>query len=387
MKKLNELQSLVKLAQNFGQEPDPKLLAEIAHLQQQQDKKLKQQTELKARVRSAYASLELFEAPAKEYKRPSTYADGKSIPANLPDLYQPASNAGVPENQRCDNCKYYVAESKKCTRWNNAVVKPAYWCAKWDAIVAKKQNEEVKIVRSETSVDLVSNYIKESTVVGPEPVLAQPTPVLEQKVKQLEAWISRIAATGSGSGEVNFRWLDDVDRSSIDQNKYLTYNPTSKKFQFEDTRVSIEAFDRSTSIALTSTPQLLRPNIFINSKNLTYDTSTGIFTFLTQCEVSLALTVNAVSAGSNHRVYQYAERNTGSGFQPIANSGKNFQLVNGQNTQIVNAQTISRLAGEQIRYFIYSDSADKVTLITETLPNVTGNTVFVPAIRIQYAGR
>jgi hypothetical protein len=198
MKRLNELQSLVKLAQNFGQDPDPKILAEIKYLQEQQDKKLKQQTELKARVHAA--SQAMFEAPAKEYVRPSTYPDGKAIPASLPDLYQPADNAGVPKNQRCDNCEFYIAESKKCTRWNNAVVRPAYWCAKWDAIVAKKQTEEVQIVQPETSVDLVSNYIKESTVVGPEPVLAQPTPVLEQKVKQLEAWISRIAATGPGGG-------------------------------------------------------------------------------------------------------------------------------------------------------------------------------------------
>ena len=73
----------------------------------------------------------------EEYKRPSTYPDGKAIPASLPDLYQPASHAAVPKNQRCDNCEYYVAESKKCTRWNNAVVKPAYWCAKWDNIKAK----------------------------------------------------------------------------------------------------------------------------------------------------------------------------------------------------------------------------------------------------------
>jgi hypothetical protein len=74
---------------------------------------------------------------AEAYLRPSTYPDGKAIPASLPDLYQPASHAAVPKNQRCDNCEYYVAESKKCTRWNNAVVKPAYWCAKWDNIKAK----------------------------------------------------------------------------------------------------------------------------------------------------------------------------------------------------------------------------------------------------------
>jgi hypothetical protein len=191
VKKLDEKLSLLRMAKAFGIAPDPKLVEEVKRLQ-------KQQEQLKARVHAA--SQAMFEAPAKEYKRPSTYPDGKAIPANLPDLYQPADNDGVPKNQRCDNCEYYVVESKKCTRWNNAVVKPAYWCAKWDPIVAKKQNEEVQIVQPETSVDLVSKYIKESTVVGPEPVLAQPTPVLEQKVKQLEAWISRIAATGPGGG-------------------------------------------------------------------------------------------------------------------------------------------------------------------------------------------
>jgi hypothetical protein len=332
VKKLDEKLSLLRLSEGFGIAPDPKLLEEIAYLKAKQAKKQKQQKELTERVHAAGQAL--FEPVIK-----------------APEVTEPEPVQPEP-----------VALTEE------VLITPP--------------------VIPQSNVDIVSKYIKkESTLVNPEPVLAQPTPVLEQKVKQLEAWISRIAATGSGSGEVNFRWLDDVDRSSIDQNKYLAYNPTSKKFQFEDTRVSIEAFDRSTSIALTSTPQLLKPNSFTNSKNLTYDTSNGVFTFLTQCEVALALTVNAVSAGSNHRVYQYAERNTGSGWQPIVNSGKNFQLVNGQNTQIVNAQTISRLAGEQIRYFIYSDSADKVTLITETLPATSGYTVYVPAIRIQYAGR
>lgn len=192
MKKLDEKLSLLRLAEAFGVAPDPKLLEEIKTLQDQQER-------LKARVHAA--SQALFEAPAKEYKRPSTYPDGKAIPAQLPDLYQPADNPGVPKNQRCDNCEYYVAESKKCTRWNNAVVKPAYWCAKWDPIVAKKAvKEETVPAQPESAVDIVSKYIKESTVVAPEPVLAQPVSGLENKVKQLEAWISRIAATGPGGG-------------------------------------------------------------------------------------------------------------------------------------------------------------------------------------------
>ena len=135
-----------------------------------------------------------------------------------------------------------------------------------------------------------------------------------------------------------------------------------------------------------SSPVLLRPSSTTNVKNMAYDSSTGIFTFLTNCEVSLAITLNAVSTQAGQRVYQYAERNTGSGWSVIANSGKSYELINNNHTQIVNAQTISRQAGEQIRYYIYSDDA-KVSLVTDTMPNVTGSTVYIPAIRIQYAGR
>ena len=121
MKKLDEKLSLLRLAEAFGVPPDPKLLEEIQRLTQQQE-------QLQARVHAA--SQQLFEA--KPYKRPSTYPDGAHIPDALPDLYQPASNADVPKNQRCNNCEYYVADTKKCTLWKNAVVRPAYWCAKWE---------------------------------------------------------------------------------------------------------------------------------------------------------------------------------------------------------------------------------------------------------------
>jgi hypothetical protein len=336
--KLKEKRSLVELARRFGQEPESTLLEDIARLERDEEQQLKREAAIRLRIAEDLLELfnpevehELVQSPPTEIQEQGE-TNARPIATSDPDA--PSSAATAP-----------------------------------------------------TIADRVARVITEQGVVAPDPVLAQPQKDLEREVKYLREWIGRIAATGAGSGEVNFRYLDDVDRSTINKDWYLTYNPSSKKFQFEDTRVSIEAFDRSTSIALTSTPQLLKPNSFTNSKNLTYDTSTGVFTFLTQCEVSLALTVNAVSAGANHRVYQYAERNTGTGFVPIPNSGKNFQLVNGQNTQIVNAQTISRLAGEQIRYFIYSDSADRVTLITETLPATSGSTVYVPAIRIQYAGR
>jgi hypothetical protein len=231
----------------------------------------------------------------------------------------------------------------------------------------------------------LDKYLKPKSETPKEAPLTNEFKQVNDKIKFLERWISQIQHTGPGSGEVNFRYLDDVNRSSIAENRQLMYDDDTKKFLFVDTRVSIEAFDRSPSIPLLATPQILKPSSFTNSKNLTYDPETGVFTFLTQCEVTLALTLNALAAASNQRVYQYAERNSGSGWVPIQNSGKNYQLTNSQHTQIVNAQTISRQAGEQIRYFIYAGEVGKVSLVTETLPNAPD--VYVPAIRIQYAGR
>jgi hypothetical protein len=265
-----------------------------------------------------------------------------------------------------------------------------------DMIVEDMLNEEIpaqpiihtpEVRAAQVNAD-VNKYLTGKSFQQPKPEVVNPdVESIRMKIKFLEQAIGKIAAAGPGSGEVNFRWLDDVNRSSIDKDRYLMYDPTTKKFLFIDTRVSIEAFDRTASIPLLATPQLLKPSSFTNSKNLTYDAATGVFTFLTQCEVTLALSVNALASASGQRVYQYAERNTGSGWTPIQNSGKSFQLTNTQHTQIVNAQTISRLAGEQIRYFIYTDEVNKVALITETLPNITDGTVYIPAIRIQYAGR
>lgn len=145
----------------------------------------------------------------------------------------------------------------------------------------------------------------------------------------------------------------------------------------------IEAYDLSSSIALTATPALLTPaNTVAGYSGITYNNSTGVFTFANAGSYSLALFVNAIASASNQVVYIYAEKNTGSGWVVNANSGKFYSLVNGQTTQIAYANAIYRNAGEQTRYWIYSNN-NKVSLTTQTLPSVTG--VYVPAIRIQYA--
>ena len=333
-KQLREKRALVELARRFGQEPAPLLLQQIHDLELEQARRLEREAAIRERV--ALDVQEMFKTEVK-HELVQTQPEPEPPAALQEQAQEPAAT------------------------------------------------EPTKSEPIPSTADLVAKVIRESTLVNAEPVLAQPKD-LEREIKYLRDWISRIAATGPGSGEVNFRWLDDVERSSINKDWFLTYAPSTKKFTFVDTRVSTEAFDRTSSIALSTTPVLLKPNSSTNVKNMSYDSSTGVFTFLRECEVTLAITLNALATASNQRVFQYAERNTGSGWTVIANSGKSFQLTNGALTQIVNSQTISREPGEQIRYYIYTDGG-KVDLITQTLPAISSGTVYVPAIRIQYAGR
>lgn len=148
----------------------------------------------------------------------------------------------------------------------------------------------------------------------------------------------------------------------------------------------IEAYDRAASITVNSTPTLLQPANFLpaTAVGITYDPATGVFTFLNKGTYSLAISLNITSSSANQYVYVYAQKNTGSGWTNNANSGKTYELKNGLVVQYVNPQAVYREAGEQTRYYIYSNGTTS-SLVTSTLPGVTP-TVYVPAVRIQFSG-
>lgn len=148
----------------------------------------------------------------------------------------------------------------------------------------------------------------------------------------------------------------------------------------------IEAFDRAASIAIPNTPTLLKPDSFLpaTAVGITYDPATGVFTFLNKGTYSLSISLNITTTNANQYVYVYAQRNVGAGWVNTANSGKVYELKNGLTVQFVSPQSVYRQAGEQTRYYIYSNNTSS-SLVTQTLPGVTP-TVYVPAIRIQFAG-
>lgn len=148
----------------------------------------------------------------------------------------------------------------------------------------------------------------------------------------------------------------------------------------------IEAYDRTGSIAISNTPTLLKPANYIpaTAVGITYDPTTGVFTFEYDGVYSLSITLNITATKANQVAYLYAQKNVGAGWVNTTNSGKSYELKNGATVQFVSSQSVYRAAGEQTRYYLYSNG-NTSSLTTGTLPGVAP-TVYVPAIRIQYAG-
>ena len=162
------------------------------------------------------------------------------------------------------------------------------------------------------------------------------------------------------------------------------YHLSAAEYNKVHTQPWIEVADTSgTAMTLSTTPTLLKPPTTVSGSGISYDSSTGEFTFSYAGSYDLSLHVNATASAANQFVYIYAETDTGSGFAVNANSGKQYELINANTVQIVYPQSVHRTAGQKVRYKIYSNS-NKVTLGTTTLPGGVGASV--PAIRIQYAG-
>lgn len=92
-------------------------------------------------------------------------------------------------------------------------------------------------IAEQSLADRAAKFLSEA----PKTSFQQPTPALPQldlnalarKLQNLETWLGKISLEGPGSGEVKLRFLDDVDRNSIADDKYLRYESSTGKFTFD----------------------------------------------------------------------------------------------------------------------------------------------------------
>lgn len=109
-------------------------------------------------------------------------------------------------------------------------------------VKAIKQPQQ-KIAEPENLVAAAMALLNADSFQQPAPrPIDQNLSAITKKLQFLEQSIGKIAALGAGSGEVNLRWLDDVDRSTIANGLFLKYNSTKNKFEFAN---PVESADHS----------------------------------------------------------------------------------------------------------------------------------------------
>jgi hypothetical protein len=206
IKSIKEKQLLVNLAKSFGQEVEPELIEDVEKHQQIENK-------IRQNIRSS-----VFEDLSKALIQLKQEADLISVKHNYP----------LPPS--LDDLEKLLGEEDD---------------------LDKKETEEISISLSEpnaesiadtntpepTITDLVSEAIsassKKDSFQQPDPLLVDADiGAIQKKIKFLEQWLSKVSMTGPGGGETKLRFLDDVDQSTIGNNKYLRYNSSKNKFDF-----------------------------------------------------------------------------------------------------------------------------------------------------------
>lgn len=215
MNKLAEKRSLVALARKFGQEPSTVLLDEIAHLEIEEERQLQREAAIRSRVAADLQTI--FEGANLEPNKPKSVSEV----AGLTEAIKAGLEAGVLE----------------ITGATGSAAEPAA-----PAVPAATQQP--------SNVDKVAKVIAEAGVVAPDPVLARPQKNLEMEIRRLDKWISRIAAAGAGSGEVWFRRLNDVNRSTMEDgndNWVLEYDAATQTVKFTNNIGPIETLSFDTN--------------------------------------------------------------------------------------------------------------------------------------------
>jgi len=224
------------------------------------------------------------------------------------------------------------------------------------------------------------------------------TPIPQNKIEESFAWrdwfqkLSNRVYGSMSNQDSNAVFINGgtIDNTPIGANTPSTGAFTSLSGSFTIpwsklvSQPHIEVYDLSASITVNNTATVLKPaTTAAGSSGITYDSSTGVFTFAAAGSYSVSFAINALATSAGQLVYVYEEVWDGSAWTVTSNSGKSFTLTNGVYALLVYAEAPYRTAGQQIRYSIYSGGTT-TSLKTQTLPTIT-STVYVPAIRIQYS--
>lgn len=213
MKNIKEKENLIKMSLALGVEPDPKLVAEVA--------------EYREMMKSVKSVGEEFSALLSELGKLKTESN------------KPKKAVDIPAPPTVDELlELFAEEETKPIAQSEIPLPPTLEELMEEIGIDEEQKVEIE-AKADNLIELAAEHIKKeaqfeekSLFTEQEVPLTQTISELKNKIKYLEQWVSRIAATGPGSGEVNLLKLDDVDVRELADNKYLKYNAANAKIEF-----------------------------------------------------------------------------------------------------------------------------------------------------------
>lgn len=224
IKSIKEKELLVNLAKSFGQEVDASLVEEVKEI-----------NKLKNKVKESVKT-NLFKDLSEAFKKAE---EPKYEIAQLPVL-----ETLFPKPPSLDDLSFLLDETPLTEEKDELVQKiqtkePAISedTKRSDPQATIAQSPEVIESKPSTLADATVKFLTDSkdSFQQPDPLEVEPNiDALVKKVRFLEQWIAKVSMAGPGSGETKLRFLDDIDRDSIADNKFLRYNASKAKFDFTD---------------------------------------------------------------------------------------------------------------------------------------------------------
>jgi hypothetical protein len=212
MKNIKEKENLIKMSLALGVEPDAKLVREVAEYRELM-KSVKSASEEFSQLLSDLSKLKVESAkPIKpiELPKPPTVEE---LLESFTEEIKPIKSLEIPKPPTLEELMEQVG-------------------------IDEEEAEQIEN-KANTLIELAAEHIKKevqfedkSYLNEEEAPVSQTIVELRNKIKYLEQWVSRIASTGPGSGEVNLLRLDDVDTANIANERYLRYNSNTTKIEF-----------------------------------------------------------------------------------------------------------------------------------------------------------
>ena len=214
---------LVNLAKQFGEVPDPKIVAEI-------DRYNSIQENLKSSIRSNFSRD--FGTAAKRVQIIEETKASYPKPPSLSDIVQLELVDDIVPLIETREISYPTPPSlEELTEFFTSLPVEEVIVDTVEEIVEPIVPEKI-----DTLVDVASKFISDKADNNVEEELDTTKleiNALTQKIKYLEQWMSRVAATSAGGGEVRVLRMDDVVSSTVGNGKYLKYDGATQKLVFD----------------------------------------------------------------------------------------------------------------------------------------------------------